>query len=511
MKLINLVSTSVDPVVAASGEFAKLPDEVLEMIVFAMDTQTKLNSSLTCKRFNEMVSSKTGLKKFVCTLDFDTNFIVGPGRKYQNIKIKNLTSPESQEREIDIIRLFQSIGDSVTSVTFSLCTVHEHWIAEVLRLLPKTSWLRFECTNIRPSPFFDPPALLELKTFKIESDLVHTAVRLIHRVETLQEVDLGLATEHDYDVGSLPEFLNTLHNFLQRQKDLKSLSISRGDFFNVPSNFSFALDKLVLFVSNLNSDQSFNLLRLLQGQNHIKSLTLNVKTASNLAVFNHGSRFHECIKNILEMKMLTKLKVVFYCTSSMGSYFRDCGIVNKNVKHLYLSLRPLNHSYKRFIEAVVVMFPNVENLELKLDGEWLDSQNTGPTTFEPLNMLSKLSKLQIEDSTTRLITSLKIPNLKHFSMLDIESSVENDWEIFFSNNPNIKNLRANFWSGVPKQSAVRLIELAVLNCRQAVKIKVCLEGHSPPLFTLKYLEVFASQSRSENLRYLRICKSNFHF
>lgn len=493
-----------------------LSDEVLLQLFEFLDVPTKLIASETCKRFDRILESRCSLKNVCRTIDFDQEPIIVPRRNYENVVIKNLISPETEERIRDITELFQMKGDFIRSVKFFKCTASEDWIGQILTLLPRLQSLTFESTKILHEKDYEAPALAQLEYFTIEHDHVYVALRLIHRAKKLKSFIMSKQSPESlfneyldeiFEVAQNRDDTSTehLHLFLSRQKDLKQLHVSHGEFFNVPfAENDFRLNAIVLFIKDLNFNQSKNLLTFVKEQDQIEDLVLNVST-DICGKENPTRNFQETFLIILNLKKLSTLSIIFY--KPMMSFFRDCRVVNTCVKDVHMSLRPFRCSHKRFIQAIARTFPEVTKLALKLDLPWLLPENTSPDTFGALTSLKDLKALTLVNVDTRIITSLQPPKLTHITFVNIINAEDSDLVLFFNHNPKIAKVKATFeGEAVMIHSAIRLIELTVLNARNVESIKVC--HCSMPSWALEMLKQFVNLNRTKILKLIRVCKTN---
>lgn len=230
-----------------------------------------------------------------------------------------------------------------------------------------------------------------------------------------------------------------IKNLLKQQTRLHTLEINHGKFFDTPFNdCQFTLKKIVLFIPRANETQLEHMRDFLLLQNRIETCVFNILTDDK------SSTLIESFDHILRMGTMKDLKIVFYDSTSMNSHYRNFKQVNPSVEKLYLSLRRFDHNYRRFVETTCKNFPNVKELNLKLDPNWLFEATA--RTFEPLTELKHLEHITFDHVRTEMLSSIRIPKLKRLTCLSIMDSNQAEWRQFFQNNPTIEEIHVQFVS-----------------------------------------------------------------
>lgn len=429
-----------------------------------MDTNSKLNASLACTRFNQLISTGVGLKGVEYTCNFDTDDIVIPRRNYHAIKIKRFAGEVTHERRMKIIHLFGMKSPFITSVKFISCNISQFWIGKMLSFLPQTSSLSFKNCNINPSMLFTP-SLPALESLEVEQNVFPLIFQMLNGVDTLKKVRLSPnmrnlddelddensdTDDENPDLGNLSDDENSsdmdeemievsdrnYYEFLARQRHLKSLSISEGSFFNQRfTHCRFQLEEIDLFF-RVGYEQSVFLLAFIREQLSFSNFSANIKHC-DCVPFQHRN-LQEVIGLVLHTETLKKFRWIFYETETL-QFYKDCKIVNENVKQLYLYFCGMDFYHQRIVEATTKMFPKVESLHLNLDDPWLNRENTTRRTFEPLNGLAELKDLKLEHLESRCITFLKLPKIESFLLIrnpdKDKGQTKANWECFYKNNP----------------------------------------------------------------------------
>lgn len=447
-------------IIAASGDFQALPDDVMTTIVRKMDQKTKLSAALTCKRFNEILNEKTVLSELECFVNMDTIMIPNLIRRYQIVTIKNLTSTTWKPREDELFRFFEQSGNLFRIMKFQQCSLSESNLAEYLELCPNVTSLTFDKSNIWVSRnlVILAPRLDHLTQFSVENHQLRNFSRILVNVTTLEDITIKNTErkpqEHEHNTIDL----NIVKSIISSQRSLKKLFIASRDFFSTPfDNCLFQLESLVLFVPKLSFNDGIRLLNFVIEQRNLLSVVFNVKCIYLAHVMN-GDPIElvvSCLRHIFAMCSLKKLMVVFYDEYALIESFPYYEIVNRNVTDLYLSLHRMDHHYQQFIESTVRMFPDIKTLRIVASHDWSQLENTSARTFESINSLEKLELIMFENINSRLFTNLKPPSLKVFiknsslhQCMCADCSIESEeyWQKFFSNNPNLSSFQAKHWS-----------------------------------------------------------------
>lgn len=434
-----------------------------------MDVKTKLQASLSCKRFNNLVSTKSGLKGVQYSCNFDTNAIKTPSRKYEAFKIERFAGSVDQGRERNIFSLFQSQSKIITKLTFSNSEMSLAWISRILSQLPNLSSLSFQNCQVRYSNFERCPSLPKLTFLEAEHNVFPLVYRVLSKVKTLQKIVLtpnllrnasetlylndsieedSSEDEHlrddiiesdDFDAMDDDSYLSC-QGFLAAQVNLKKFSATEPTIFaRMILNCQFQLDELTL-VMRIFFHQSQNLLTFLVGQTNIKKFTANIR-ACECEYPTPKENIQRVIELVLRLPSLNSVRIAFNDTSLLA-FFKDLNIVNENVKSSELVLCGLPYYHQRVIEAVARIIPKANDLNLSLDSSWFDNRYTTPLTFDPLNSLYQLKVLKLNRCKTTFLSSIKISSLRKLKLsllLDKGSRGENqNFKNFFKNNPKCK-------------------------------------------------------------------------
>lgn len=481
------------------GELQKLPDEVLNDILGLLDRQSKLHFSITCKRFSRIFNEN--LKNFEFTLDFDTNVIPEPERAYSNVVFKNLSKASTSERLQSMRNVFKTMGPQLKIVKFHRCTLSDYMVITVLRQCPLVASLSFTLCRITNSPHDRVLILPQLKELVLKHSSVSKITRIIQNVYTLEKVVIGccrvmrLSTHIEPDVA---ERVAELKAILSRQSNLKELHLTDAAFFKTPFN-NVQLDKLVIKTSILSRQQSANISDFILSQTRLKDVMIDTEM-----VLERGGMV-ESLDHVLKLTTLQKLEVEFYDDFDYNKFYIDLRHVNPSVVDLTLSVKAMEHSYKRFIETTASMFPNLRALELELSEDWLERENTSTRTLEPLNNLKKLKLLNLHRSSTRLIRNLKLQNLKILELPMLSEFCFNDWKNFLENNLLIERICVHFFEGCDEKETIRLVECAIMELHHLVTIEVCLNSHGISDESFAYLVAFGKVHGSPTLKRLRVC------
>lgn len=455
---------------------------------------------MTCKRFSRLFNEN--LNNFEFTLDFDATDIPETQRAYSNTVFKNLSKPPTNVRLNQIRTTFNSMGLHLKKVTFHLCTISDYMIVNALRQCPNITSLTFNKSNIYRSTRVRNLDLPKLKELIVKHCTLSNIARIIQGIHSLEKIVLGCCTHFVMtrtDPG-IADGVEHVKEIISRQINLKELHITDGIFFDTP--FNVQVNKLVLKV-RLTINQSFFMLDFINSQTKLVDLHFD------LFMEESYENVEQSLSHVLQLTTLKRLEVVFYDNSSLCEHFVELGRINPNVVDLTLKICRMDHIYNRFIESTAKMFPNLTSLHIEFSLEWSDEENTSSRTLKPLNALKKLKTLILEGASTRIITRLKLQNLKNFQMLLMMDSCQTEFESLVNNNPLIEDLIITSFDWMDEHAAIHLIESAMLQLRSIVGIKMCIHLLSDESFL--HLVNFGKQKASSTLKQLKVCSDVHNF
>lgn len=458
--------------------------------------------SLTCKRFSRVFNEN--LNNFEFTFDFDATEIPQTQRAYSNVVFKNLSKPPTNVRLNQIRSTFNSMGLHLKKVTFHLCTISDFMIVSALRQCPNITSLTFSKSNIYRSTRERDLHLPKLKELIVVHCTLSKITRIVQRIYSLEKIVLGCCNHFVMSLADpgIADGVEHIKEIISRQINLTELHITDGIFFDSP--FNVQVNKLVLKV-RLTFDQSFFMLDFINSQTKLVDLHFD------LFMVDSYENVEQSLSHVLQLTTLKRLEVIFYGNSSLCEHFVEHGVINPNVVDLSLNICRMDHIYNRFIESTAKMFPNLTSLHIEFSLEWNDEENTSSRTLNPLNALKKLKTLILEGVSTRIITRLKLQNLKNFQMLLMIDSCQSEFESFINNNPLIEDLIITSLDGLDEHEAIHLIESAMLQLRAIVGIRMCLRSRGMSDESFFYLVHFGKQKASPTLKQLKVCSDVHNF
>lgn len=482
--------------------FRKLPNEILNNVFNFLDRGSKIAFSAVCKRFDSVFSEPINLKNFTLTLDIDTHRPFPDfQRKYQDVVIKNFVLPANSEEKSKILKVRHTLGPHLKEIKFLHCNISDRFVAELMENCPNIESLNFdECIVEKLLQNAHIGILLKLESIQAHGNVFEALVNVISNVRTLKTITF-MRWQHIAMAARIRHNYNAVKKIVARQKNLKTLEIADGKFFNSPlNNVSFQLDKIVLFIPVLRERQSENLNEFLLSQYQFSDVVYNIRANEYM------ESVHEAIRYIINMESMRKLRIVFYNESGMVAAYRDGDTSNNRIEDLFVSFRAAPFSHRRLIEATSKMFPNLLTLHIKVDSEWLDVNQTSLLTFEPLNSLQRLTKLSLEGVDTRLITGIEIPTLESFDMVDLIEPRQQELTTFFNHNPMLSHLKFSVKDQTTNhQLVLPLIELAILRLRHLIELKLCSNGHSLSPNYENRLRSYNSRHGSGSLQMFSVC------
>lgn len=456
--------------IVISTEFSNLPDTVLEHIFEYLPRNEMLNATLVCQRFNIIFGGN--LKNFKLVLNFEN---LNPGgvpklsRLYRKIKVKMLTITDDDNQNgsylgDNILDMFIAIGSKMRHLELVHCVLNDKFLVNTLKTMPLLETLVFTGTEINSFESIeymslDLPFFLNLKEICISAQSCDVVLPVLARAEKIRKfsflyrtkinklpfMDIHFDSNENYDDGSEVDHLNfqqysgsqyeSIKTFLGRQRNLKSLNVDDGKFFDVPFiDYTFQLECIELCCYCMTSSQVDIMFEFLRHHSNLKKVLLDC----DLDPFDSRSTINfKYFDHIMHLESMRIFQVVLNSELnppvnhlSICDYFRDCQIVNPNLEDLYFAMEPPN-KYFKLNEYIVRIFPNIKRLQIILFENWLLSSRFETSILRPLNQLSHLKSIvliEIDISYYDILFSLSL--FKNVETFQVTRSNTFDWKIF---------------------------------------------------------------------------------
>lgn len=358
-------------------------------------------------------------------------------RNYRSMELKNLT--EVNEGQFKKMIQFDN-PSKLKEITFKNCVISDKFLLCVLKAAPMLQSLYFiscEVFQNEEDEYADPfPMMRKLTKLHLGSESWIEITNILKNVVTLKEFLFKPRGQSDFEEYSGTDEENNADfkaviEFIQRQKNIATLEIRNGAFFEEPFQVpdEFQLVDINLFIPELTREQMSNLLSFVKTQRQIEDCVINI-----MPVSGHSHKLIRTLQHIIGLPSLKSLGVVFYENCTMISQFLNLSVANSNVSKLTLVPSAMKKTtVKHFMQQVARMFPKLKSLELGLDAF---ERSLLSSELKPLNSLKHLEELHLDGGESCSLRGVNIPSLKEIKMNDYDPRVEN-WDIFTANHPKL--------------------------------------------------------------------------
>jgi hypothetical protein len=498
--------------------FDKLCGHDIIEIMERLPMSSRLNLAATSKRFNDTLKKNPNRLPIKLNINFDTEDLPILERIYRTVKIRNLTTPDDEDRLNCVMAVFDQLMEEVYDFKIFSSDITAKLLYDVLKKMPQISTFYVgSSTEIAKLQFqeTEPLTLAKLKRVTVHHRNVLSMGAILNDVTTMEEfvfksqndeevdefanelaiwIDMNEDSdnEENNEVAAPPViFFAPIHNallveslanevakyveiknVLRRQRNLRLLEFSNAYIFENPfDDCAFQLRHLVLFIPSASLKQLKNIYNFIKTQTHLESVVINILCDDNA---ENRLVLEDIFTYVMELRSVNTIKVVFYSGLGMIEHFRDTRCVNPNVKELYLGLVPVPHSHRRIMEAVVRHFPNLNKLDLCLEETWMRYANAD--TFAPLSNLTKLKVLRLENGESEFVSNIRTLSLESVSFRGIFSTERGDWQQFYTNNPNLVNLDFQFHPLRQPENIVHFVQDITTRLNRIRKVHVCTCG-----------------------------------
>ena len=371
-----------------------LPDIIWESILSNLDAKCLLKASLTCKKFNDLLSISHSLmeelsleignifmdyrirnkeneyKKYFCELKLIKECLQKSERKYESITIYDLDDHAAENYIIDVlIDILKLLAGSVKQITFCDTSLKADNFYKLIQIMKNLKVLKFKGSD------FDRGQVKSVK-YSVWPDK-KVVVPSINEIYIDQVYNFSFEKLYLFDTITTLEVnesytdYETFENFLSMQKNLKVLRLRhlRSHFLfqtdELITNIKFSLDELTLDEAYCLSNE--NAMNFFKKQINLKKVTLNLQ---NLVSIRFGEEM--CCNELLIHFFGNNLQLNTVNLSTYEYRIQDFsflkGIVNPSVENLELLLDSSRNGTK-FIAAFTKLFPNVKNFAHTLENE----------------------------------------------------------------------------------------------------------------------------------------------
>ncbi|KAG5667120.1 hypothetical protein PVAND_015119 [Polypedilum vanderplanki] len=380
------------------------------------------NLTLTCKKFNQIISQSTELcsKYRVCIagdmkqLDWLNN------RKYTNFKLQYIFV---QHNIFYVSRALRKYGPNVKNLVIQDSSITTEDLRDLLQLMPNVKKLQLCEIYLRT---YREKIIKSSQLEYIECIGLPIYLNLFDECTKLNGLSLTGNDEITWPIAHYEEFL-------LRQKNLKRLKISKIETFslifsrqNLSENAKFRLTHFGIEEIKFSENNFENFLRFLK----LHRETLEFVELSEIEI----DETFEILKNLREFPKLKTLRI-----------FQERKIVNFNSA----DFEPLENIQNLLIESKKVkniskIFPNLSNLVIKkgkIHSKDLEKlKNLEKLTFINCQGIKKFQNPTVKNLTF-ILCSFYCFSIKDIEKLSIKSCKNVDWLLkFLQNSKNLKIL-----------------------------------------------------------------------
>ena len=428
-----------------------LPDIIWVSILNNLEHECLLNASITCKKFNDVLSLSQRLMnrlsltiknpysvyyiknehekqkiilKSIWEMKLMKECLQKSERKYDSISmcslVDRLTKKYIMNAIIDILKYF---AGSVKEISFYNTSLQDDYFFKIIQTMKNLNVLKFEGDGcflwqdkaevIRP---YIVSSINEISIKRV-GGFIFQNLHMFDNLTTLEVDDFGTQYETD---------LETFESFLLMQKKLKVLHLRNMLFKSdkLSNNIKFSLDELSLRGVHWTNNE--NSIKFFKTQTNLKKISLeNFK----LDKIEHNELLTHLFGNNLQLKTVDLSTSKIFNNNNKGGFnLKNFSFlrVNSSVENLILSLDESQNATK-CLTVFSKLFPNVNNftyamnnkvdhgLDLIHNWKYLESVHCQlydiNQFFENVNIAEKLTTCTIRRFDP---DDIRIPQLKKF-------------------------------------------------------------------------------------------------